>query len=222
MMGGDVESQSEGQETGKLELLAREAGPWSLNSYAIVCPTTGESTLVDPGAEPDALEQMLLATRPIAILLTHGHLDHIGALDQMRFTLNVPVMAHPGPHPAGPILRIDRELQDGDAVRVGRKLVVVRYAPGHTEDEVCYTLDAANCVVVGDTIFEGGPGRTDSAASFRKTLCTLQRVVLTWPDDTVCYPGHGCHFRLGDVRDRIEAFLANDHGSFFGDATWEM
>jgi glyoxylase-like metal-dependent hydrolase (beta-lactamase superfamily II) len=74
---------------------------------------------------------------------------------------------------------------------------------------------------VGDTIFAGGPGRTWSAADFQTTLRVLREVILRCPDDTVCYPGHGPEFRLGDKRTAIEAFLARDHGDFYGDASWE-
>jgi glyoxylase-like metal-dependent hydrolase (beta-lactamase superfamily II) len=76
--------------------------------------------------------------------------------------------------------------------------------------------------IVGDTIFDGGPGRTWSAKGFQVTLKTLQNIVLSWPDETVCYPGHGSSFCLGDKRKPIEAFLRKDHGPFFGDATWGM
>ena len=55
-------------------------------------------------------------------------------------------------------------------------------------------------VIVGDTIFEGGPGKTWSPEGFQTTLTTLRKVVLPWPDETVCYPGHGPSFRLGDQR----------------------
>jgi glyoxylase-like metal-dependent hydrolase (beta-lactamase superfamily II) len=77
-------------------------------------------------------------------------------------------------------------------------------------------------VIVGDTIFAGGPGRTGSAEAFRTTLNTLRTVVMPWPDDTVCYPGHGPSFRLGDIRLAIDAFLQKDHGDFHGDAEWGM
>ncbi len=77
-------------------------------------------------------------------------------------------------------------------------------------------------IIVGDTIFEGGPGKTWSAAGFARTLQTLGTVVLAWPDETICYPGHGPDFRLGDRRALIETFLAKDHCAFFGDATWRM
>ena len=72
------------------------------------------------------------------------------------------------------------------------------------------------------TLFDGGPGKTWSAEDFRQTLRTLREVVMLWSDDTVCYPGHGPSFRLGDRRAQIEVFLGRDHGDFFGDATWEM
>jgi glyoxylase-like metal-dependent hydrolase (beta-lactamase superfamily II) len=71
-------------------------------------------------------------------------------------------------------------------------------------------------------VFDGGPGRTWTSQQFRQTLTTLREIVLSWPDDTVCYPGHGPAFRLGDRRADIEAFIQKDHGNFFGNATWDM
>ncbi len=76
----------------RLELRTREVGPWPMNTFVLVCPTTNESVLIDPGAEPEALEEMLAGSRPVAILLTHTHPDHVGALEEMRGRLNVPLM----------------------------------------------------------------------------------------------------------------------------------
>jgi glyoxylase-like metal-dependent hydrolase (beta-lactamase superfamily II) len=73
---------------------------------------------------------------------------------------------------------------------------------------------------VGDTLFEGGPGKTWSAQGFRQTLATLRDVVLNWPDETICYPGHGLHFQLGPKRKAIERFLQKNHDGFYGDAQW--
>ncbi|MCA9867234.1 MAG: MBL fold metallo-hydrolase, partial [Anaerolineales bacterium] len=74
-----------------MELRTRQVGPWSMNSYALVCPQTGQSVLIDPGDDPDTLSDMLAGTTPMAILLTHTHGDHIGALDEMRRRLGVPL-----------------------------------------------------------------------------------------------------------------------------------
>ncbi len=206
----------------EMELRTRPVGPWPMNTYVLVCPESGESVLFDPGAEPDTLQAMLHDTQPTAIILTHTHRDHIGALDEMRQRLQVPLMAHTGPHSAEISLEADRWLNDDDTVQVGQHRLRAIHTPGHSHDMLSFAIEGNHRVIVGDTVFEGGPGRTWSHQDFRQTLSTLRAIVLTWPDETVCYPGHGPAFRLGDKRAAIEAFVQKDHGSFFGDATWDM
>ena len=204
-----------------MELRTRQVGPWAMNTYALVCPHTGQSVLIDPGDDPDTLSEMLAGTTPIAILLTHSHGDHVGALGEMRRRLGVPLGAFSGPHIGDQIFNEEIALRDGDRFVVGEHSLRVFHTPGHISDQICFYIDGGTQAIVGDTLFDGGPGRTWSADDFRETLDTL-RIVLGWPDNTLCYPGHGPHFCLGDRRAKIEGFLARDHGDFFGDATWDM
>ncbi|MCL4871312.1 MAG: MBL fold metallo-hydrolase [Anaerolineae bacterium] len=205
-----------------LELIARTVGPWPMNTYALICRETGQSVLFDPGADPDTLAEMVAGTTPTAILLTHTHPDHVMELDTMRQRLTVPVMCHPGDHFNNFDPRPDRLLNNGDTLTVGRYTLRVVHAPGHIPDQICFILENDHRVIVGDTLFEGGPGRTWTPQGFQTTLQTLRDIVLRWPDETICYPGHGPSFRLGDKRAAIEQFISKDHGQFFGDATWEM
>lgn len=205
-----------------LELRTRPVGQYSMNAYVLVCPVTKQSVLIDPGDAPDALQELLEETQPIAILLTHTHFDHIGALAEMRARLQVPLLLHRGPHAEGFEMVADRWLNDGDVLQLGEQTLRIFHTPGHTADQICIAIEDDSRVIVGDTLFEGGPGKTWSVEGFRTTLKTLREVIWRWSDDTVCYPGHGASFRLGDQRRHIEAFLAKDHGEFFGDATWGM
>ncbi|MBN1314997.1 MAG: MBL fold metallo-hydrolase [Anaerolineales bacterium] len=209
----------------QLRLEVRQVGPWQMNAYGLICPVSKESVLIDPGGDPEILIDMLAGTQPVAILLTHTHPDHTGALDAMRERLGAPLMLHPGPHYEGIEMAADRWLHDGDVIRIGEKTIRVYHVLGHIDDQVCYALwnnDQTGDlrIIVGDTIFEGGPGKTWSAEGFRTTLQTIRDIVLAWPDDAVLYPGHGPSFRLGDIRADVEAFLQKDHGDFYGDATW--
>ena len=205
-------------EGARLELSCKAVGPWGTNAYSLTCRNTGRSLLFDPAAEPDTLLAMLDGSEPVGILITHSHMDHIAALREMREALMVPVMAHRGARG----IEADRWLEDGDVVQLGEHALRIYHTPGHTEDSICYCVQGDNRVFVGDAIFEGGPGHTSSPGGFQVTLRTLREVILPWPENSLCYPGHGPSFRLRDQRAAIEAFLAKDHGDFCGDATWEM
>ncbi len=198
-------------------------GPsWTMNAYALICPHTGESAMVDPGWDADKLIGELEGTTPVAILLTHTHPDHVGALAETVKRLNVPLYAHPKAREGRFMPDLPyTELVTGDSVKVGQHTFEVYEAPGHIADMICFVEQENHVALVGDTIFEGGPGRTWAAADFRTTLDTLRNVVLRWDDATMCYPGHGPAFLLGALRPMIQAFIERDHpADFHGDAEW--
>ena len=93
-----------------MKLVTRQVGPWQMNTYALICTNTGKSVLIDPGADPHILTEMLAGTNPVAILLTHSHGDHIGALSEMRERLDVPLLAQAGPHMGDVNLNPERTL----------------------------------------------------------------------------------------------------------------
>ncbi|MCU0494865.1 MAG: MBL fold metallo-hydrolase [Chloroflexaceae bacterium] len=104
---------------------------------------------------------------------------------------------------------------------MGQATLHVYHTPGHIDDMICFAVDGDPTIIVGDTVFAGGPGKTWSADGFQTTLRVLREVVLAWPAESICYPGHGPAFRLGDKHAAIADFVNRQHAAgFFGDATW--
>lgn len=203
-----------------LILKSASVGPWPMNSYALICPQTNQSVLIDPGAEPDRLMDMLGDSTPIAILLTHAHSDHIGALAEMKTRLDVPVYMHPADSHMN--VMADAWLADGDIFTVGQHTLGIIHTPGHTHGMVTLMLPDRRAIV-GDTIFKGGPGKTWAPHYFKVTMETMQNIVFQWPDETECFPGHGPSFRIGDERPAFEAFLKRQHpDDLRGDVSWDM
>jgi hydroxyacylglutathione hydrolase len=201
-----------------LEIRTITVGPFAENCYILHDSRSGESIVIDPGAEAERL-MAAIRGRVAAILLTHAHGDHIGAVNEIAAMTHAPVWLHPADAHMLGRTRVESWIEHGQAFRLGDQRLTAYHTPGHTPGMISFVGNGV--AFVGDTLFEGGPGRTWCPHDFQRTTHTLRDVVLQWPDDTVCYPGHGPSFRLGDVRSRIEAFLSRSRpADFYGDAEW--
>ncbi len=202
-----------------VSLVRIEVGPWPMNAYLIIDEQTRASAIVDPGAEPEKILAAAEGTRVERILVTHGHADHVGGLEAVKEATHVPIYLHPA-DAAQFGVPYDVPVGDGDLIPVGNLQVKAHHTPGHTPGMTCYDLGDGR-VIVGDTIFVGGPGRTWSAEDFATTLHTMEKIVFTWGDDTIFYPGHGSWGKIGKERLKFEAFMKQGWtAGLQGDVTW--
>ena len=201
-----------------LTLERLELGPWLMNCYLIRCRHTGEVAVIDPGADPDKVLSRVSDGMVRCILLTHGHPDHVGALEAVRLALNVPVGVHLADAEEFGVDG-DFPLLDGMQIMVGKTPVVVAHTPGHTPGSVSFKLNRS--ALVGDAIFPGGPGHTASPQALSQSLVSLGFTVFSWPDDTELFPGHGPPTTVGAERKAFERFLEGDHPpDLCGDVAW--
>lgn len=189
------------------------------NCSILVCEETQRAALVDPGGELPRLRAALeqLGVTLEKVFLTHGHMDHCAAADDVRKELGVPIE---GPHrddqfwidqlpeacrlvgfpPAAPF-EPDRWLRDGDTVTFGAQTLDVLHCPGHTPGHVVFFHRGEHVAFVGDVLFQGSIGRTDFPRGDYDTLIRSIREKL-WPlgDDVVFVPGHGATSSFGEER----------------------
>ena len=197
-----------------------ELGPFGTNSYIIACLKTGDSIVIDaPGDAPKVLGQ-LQQTNPKYILMTHNHMDHTGALGELKSALNIPIAAHPADADRLP-LTPDVLLADGDDIACGNIHFAVMHTPGHTPGSLCFYTEGY--LISGDTLFPDGPGKTGSPANFKQIVESLQSKIFVLPEDTQVFPGHGNHTVLGKEKQAFEAFAARPHDpNLCGDVLWSM
>jgi len=165
-----------------------EPSPFASNAYILLCQSTRDSILVDAPARPELILQHLEGSNPQYILLTHTHADHLGALDALRSELVVPTAVHQSEAKnlsSAPELL----LHHGDVLSFGKMMLTVLHAPGHTPGSVCFLT--GRYLLAGDCIFPGGPGRTRTPANFEQIIESIRGQILSLPDETIIYPGHG-------------------------------
>jgi hydroxyacylglutathione hydrolase len=152
--------------------------------------------------------------------MTHSHMDHTGALAQLKSALNVPIAAHTADAGKMPIAP-DTLLADGQAITLGNIQLTAMHTPGHTPGSLCFYTKGY--LISGDTLFPDGPGKTGSPADFRKIVESLKHKIFTLPENTQVFPGHGNHTVLGKEKQAFEAFFARPHDpNLCGDVLWSM
>ena len=201
-----------------IQIQKLQLGPYGTNAYIVICQKTGDSLVVDAPAEADTLIDRLQGSNPKYILLTHDHMDHVGALDELRSRLSIPLAAHTDD--ATKLTTAPEVIVgDGDTISLGKLTVEVMHTPGHTLGSLCFKI--GRYLLSGDTLFPGGPGKTGSPEAFSQIMKSITEKVLILPDDTPVHAGHGDSTVLKKEKDEIAGFSARTHSpDLCGDVLW--
>ncbi|MEX0912779.1 MAG: MBL fold metallo-hydrolase [Gemmatimonadota bacterium] len=192
------------------------AGAFGENGYVVSCPATRQGILVDPGAAvPQMLEEVEAENIEVrGIVLTHAHLDHVDGVAQAKQATGAPIHLHPADEPlyrhvaeqaqmfgveVEPPPPLDEYLREGEPVRFGECELEVRHTPGHAPGHVI--LIGSGVALVGDCVFSGSIGRTDlPGGDYQTLMASIRRHILSLPDETVLYSGHGPETTVGHER----------------------
>lgn len=178
-----------------------------INCYLLGCRATRETAIIDPGGDSQLIIAKVTEREAIVkmILLTHGHFDHIGALDKIRKEYDCPVLIHSADANAitNPMINLsaltgnniasgeaERLLEDDDRIQIGNLTLEVLHTPGHTRGGVCFKYNGL--LFSGDTLFNSGIGRTDlPGGNMAQLEQSIREKLFALPDDTLVFPGHG-------------------------------
>ena len=191
-------------------------GPLASNCYIIGSESGNEGIIIDPGAEGDVILNNVreLALDVKYIVLTHGHMDHVGALKEVKEVFSTAeIVIHSAEaellreQPVSKLLGLspislplpDRLLEDGETIHAGGLQFLVLHTPGHTSGGIC--LLVAEMLFSGDTLFNCGVGRTDlPTGSYDELMNSIHTKLLILPDNATVYPGHGPDTTIGAER----------------------
>jgi len=191
---------------GRAEVYRFVVGPIDNNVYVVRCKRTGESTLLDAANEPERLLRVARRLGVTSVLETHGHWDHIGAVEQVRAAgIDVWVRSED----AGMLPGYDHLLDDDAVHRVGDLRLRTLHTPGHTPGSMCFALEETPMLFTGDTLFPGGPGNTNHNAQDFATIITSidERIFGVFGDDVTIWPGHGGESTIGNERPHLEEWV---------------
>ncbi len=200
-------------------------GPLQANCYVVADDTSRQAAVVDPGGDGPRILAVIerLRLRVGLIVLTHTHFDHVGAVGVLRAATGAPIAVHEteleGLRAAKERAKLfagldidespdpDRFLHDGEILQIGDHPLTVVATPGHSPGHV--TLVGDGFALVGDVVFAGGIGRTDlPGGDYAVLMESIARRILTLPDETILYPGHGPATTVGRER-RTNPFLVH-------------
>jgi hydroxyacylglutathione hydrolase len=193
-------------------------GPFQENCYLLGDEESGVGAIIDPGDEAARIAMAVEETGLDigSIIVTHAHIDHVGAVAALTEEYACPVLMHEESEPLlnglptqammmglrfGRVPTVDRYVEDEEIVEVGGLRLRSQYTPGHAPGHLAFYLQGEGLVLSGDALFAGSVGRVDlPGGSMEVLMRSIEERLLTLPDETVVYPGHGPRTTIGNER----------------------
>jgi glyoxylase-like metal-dependent hydrolase (beta-lactamase superfamily II) len=192
-----------------------DGGTWDVDNNVWVLGNDTECIVIDAAHDGRSILAAVAGRKVIALLLTHAHDDHIGAVGEVSEATGGPSYLHPDDrmlwdtvYAAAP----DHDLADGDVLTVGQVDLHVLHTPGHSWGSCCFHAPDLGVVFSGDTLFNGGPGATGrSFSDFPTIVDSIRTKLLTLPPQTVVHTGHGDDTAIGVEAPHLQEWLDRGH-----------